>query len=299
MRNKGFIFILLSACGYGIMPIFATIAYANGTNVYELLFLRFTIALVLFIIYLQFSGRIKSLIIPRKGLVKLFILGGVFFALTSITIYKALYYLSPSLAEIAYFTYPAVVVFMSSLIYKEKLDFKKILSIVIMFSGVILTVNSQAVSFNWKGLLYALSCSFVYSLYVIYIKDDEVQNIDTYVVSFYIMLFGDVTFLTCGIFTSSLHFNITTEGYAAIGIIAVFSTIIGLGAFNIGSQYLTSSEIAITASFEPVVTIIADIFILKNAAQFKVITGACLILLSIALLSFKRRVFVGDQNLTG
>ena len=48
---KGAIILLLSAFGFGLLPIFALFAYKANINVTTLLFLRFSFGALLFFVY--------------------------------------------------------------------------------------------------------------------------------------------------------------------------------------------------------------------------------------------------------
>lgn len=288
MKNRGILLILLSAFGYGLMPVFTRIALNNNTNIYEILFIRFTIAITLFIIYLGVTRKIKMLILSRKIMWKLMILGGILFGFTSITLYGAVYYLTPSMAEILYFTYPGVVMLFSLIIYKEKLTKRKIFSLLLLLIGVVLIINMKGVKINIIGVILALSCSVIYSSYIIYIKDKDIQSVDGLIVSFYVMFYANITFIIFGLIMHSFSFRLTLCGYGAIFGIVIFSTLIGLIAFILGSKYLESSEIAVVATFEPVVTVIADALILNQKIGLRMGIGIALILTSILILSIRK-----------
>jgi drug/metabolite transporter (DMT)-like permease len=285
MKNKGVLLILLSAFGYGLMPIFTRIALNNNASIYEILFTRFTISTVLFLFYLGIKGKLGMLAVPKKTMYKLILLGGILFGFTSITLYSAVYYLTPSMAEILYFTYPGVVMVISIILYKEKINKKKVSSLLLLFIGVVLIINMKGIKVNAIGVFLALSCSLIYSCYIIYIKNKDIQSIDCLIVSFYVMLYANLTFVIFGLLTNSFNFKITFLGYSAIFAIAIFSTLIGLTAFIFGSKYLESSEIAVIATFEPVVTVAADALILHQKIGFRMGIGIIMILMSILILS--------------
>ncbi|MGL4820457.1 MAG: EamA family transporter, partial [Bacilli bacterium] len=48
---KGIIFAILSSVAYGVMPIFAKIAYANGSNPTSAIMFRFYFAVILLLCY--------------------------------------------------------------------------------------------------------------------------------------------------------------------------------------------------------------------------------------------------------
>jgi drug/metabolite transporter (DMT)-like permease len=290
MKNRGIVLIICSAIGYGLLPVFTRIAYNNNTNLYEMLFLRFTVAIILFSIYLLISGKAKELRVTRSVIFRCALLGGVLFAFTSFTVFGAVLYLPPSMAEILYFTYPAVVMIFSIVLYKESLNTKKVICLVMILVGIMLIVNVKGMKISFIGVILALSSSLIYSIYVLYIKNAEIQRTDGLIVSFYVMIFADFTYFIFGIFGGSFHFRLTFLGYIVIAAMAIFSTLVSLITFVYGSKYLKASEIAIVATLEPVITLIADALILKQRISFKMLSGIILILASIFILSLKNRI---------
>ena len=290
MKNRGILFIICSAIGYGLLPVFTRIAFNNNTNLYEMLFLRFTVAIILFSIYLLLSGKVKGLKVAKGVILRCALLGGVLFAFTSFTVFGAILYLPPSMAEILYFTYPVVVMIFSIALFKESINTKKVLCLIMILVGIMLIVNVKGMKISIFGVVLALSSSLIYSVYVLYIKNDEIQGTDGLIVSFYVMIFADCTYFIFGMFGGSFHFRLTPLGYIVIAAMAIFSTLISLITFVYGSKYLKASEIAIVGTLEPVITVIADALILKQRISLKMLSGIILILASILILFFKEGI---------
>jgi len=87
---KGAAFVLLSAFLFGLIPILALFVYKSRVSVMSLHFVRFTIASVAlcFLLYMQ-RGK-AALQVGKRNLLKLFVLGGIMFTLTSLATSQAL-----------------------------------------------------------------------------------------------------------------------------------------------------------------------------------------------------------------
>lgn len=74
---RGVSLVLLSAAGFGLMPIFAVYAYDGGANVPTLLFVRFFSTTVFLFAYLFFFKRdvLQKLTISFKQIASLFFAG--------------------------------------------------------------------------------------------------------------------------------------------------------------------------------------------------------------------------------
>jgi len=86
-RWRGSILVLVSAVSFGLMPIFARLAYGSGVGVQALLFIRFVLAFLLMGIFLILTGRVS--IPSRNHLLVLLALGGIGYFLQSTLISRA------------------------------------------------------------------------------------------------------------------------------------------------------------------------------------------------------------------
>lgn len=83
----GILLVAISAASFGLMPIFAKIAYTAGTSTYTLLFLRFLVATVFMFLLLFF----KKIQLPsRKEMLIFFLLGAVGYVGQSFCFFTAL-----------------------------------------------------------------------------------------------------------------------------------------------------------------------------------------------------------------
>ena len=99
----GVLLIALSAASFGAAPIFARIAYASGADPITVLFLRFSLAAVIMILFM--AGRSHPL--PRgRNLIALSLMGGVGYVAVSFCYFTALTMTSASLVAVLLYLYP-------------------------------------------------------------------------------------------------------------------------------------------------------------------------------------------------
>ena len=105
-RFSGILFIIISAISFGVMPIFARIAYEAKADPLTVLFLRFGIAAVVMFAIL-FASKTP---LPR-GLVllELILLGAIAYVGESLAYFTALTVASPGLVALLLYIYPALV----------------------------------------------------------------------------------------------------------------------------------------------------------------------------------------------
>ena len=95
-QTIGFINGAIAAASYGTNPLFALPLYAGGIGVNSVLFYRYAFAVIIYGIWLKFVKKV-SLKITFKEFVPLFFLG-LFFSLSSLTLFEAFKYIEAGIA---------------------------------------------------------------------------------------------------------------------------------------------------------------------------------------------------------
>ncbi|MGN1254022.1 MAG: EamA family transporter, partial [Prevotella sp.] len=103
LRVKGFAAGILAAVFYGTNPLGTLPLYADGINSGSVLFYRYGISVVTFILWLLLRG--ESLKIKWGHAIKLAILG-VMFSMSSLTLYESFHYMDAGVASTILFSYP-------------------------------------------------------------------------------------------------------------------------------------------------------------------------------------------------
>ncbi|PLR84895.1 EamA family transporter [Bacillus canaveralius] len=280
----GIFLILISATGFGLLPIFALYAYDSGISVATLLFLRFAFAAMILFSYPLIKK--QPLAITKKLLVSLFILGGVLYSLQSTFYFVAVQYIPASLAALILYLYPVFVAVLSFFINKEKLSKPLLVSIIVSLFGMVLILGAPAGNVNYTGLLLALGAAIVYSVYIIFgnLVAIKVQPIIT---SAFTALFASISFLAGGLLTNTLNFQFEMSGWIPIVGIALFSTVIAMFTFFAGMNIIGPTKASILSMAEPVVTIVCstllfgeNMSILQLSGGIIVLTGALFVVLA-------------------
>src|SRR5688572_1272375 len=108
--NRGFLLVLLSAAAYGLQPVLAKLAYAEGVQTLTLLTLRFSIAaLFMWAIWGYRFRRGERADIRRAVLVPLILMGGVGFVGQSFAYFTATSLISASAVALLLYIYPPLV----------------------------------------------------------------------------------------------------------------------------------------------------------------------------------------------
>jgi drug/metabolite transporter (DMT)-like permease len=255
---RGGLLVVVSATGFGLMPIFALYAYAAGLNVPTLLLLRFTLAAIVLLAYLASTGRLRAL--SRRELGALALLGAVLYALQALCYFSAVQYISPALAVLLLYSYPAMVVLLSAALNRALPSVSGLASIGLSLVGMAFVVGSPG-QLNLVGVALAVGAAIVYAVYII-VGDRVSSRVSPLSTSAFVALFASMSFAVTGAATGSLHFDFAPGGWWPVIGVAIVSTVIAIGCFFAGVNAIGPTRASILSMVEPVVSIAAAALLL-------------------------------------
>lgn len=271
-RIGGVLLISISAASFGLMPIFAKIAYSAGTSTYSLLFLRFLVAAA-FMFLLLF---IKKLNLPsKKEMLTFLLLGAVGYVGQSFCYFTALNYASSNVVSLLLYTYPALVMIGSTIFLKEKITVQKVISLCLALIGAFVIIGAEFHA-NPTGIVLSVLSAVFYSVYIL-ISSQVVKAGTGIQSSAFIMLGAAVVY---GIMNLFLGFTPPTQinGLVAVAMIALISTVLAFWSFFTGMEKTGPSTAALVSTLEPVVTVLSSVIILSEKITVNIIAGGCLVL---------------------
>lgn len=290
--SKGAFYAIISAIGYGIMPIFTVKAYHYGVSVYTLLFLRFIISSVIFFAFLLFK-RI-NMNIGKKDLKNLFLLGGILFTLLSILHFESIKYIPSSMAVLFLYTFPMLVCVISFFVYKEKISLASLLSLLISFISMVYLLGVSLNKINTIGVLLSLLAALVYAFYMI-IGKKVADNNSPMVTSAFSTLFGAIGVLTLGILNRNISWNFDSTSWIYIILIVFLSTVFAEIAFFKSLELLSPSNVSIISMVEPLFTSVFALIFLKETLGLSQILGGIFVLIGLTLLVYFQNKSVSNQ----
>lgn len=287
-KINGVIYTVVSSAAFGVMPIFAKIAYNGGANALTVLFLRFFLAALIILPYIVVTK--KDFKINKTQLMHIIFLGIIGYTATTYTLFLAYNYISVGLATTMHFIYPVVVTVLAVILYKEKLYWSKIWALALSVLGIYLLVGGGNATLNFKGVALAIVSGFFYAYYIVGVSHSEINKIDTFVLTFYLASIAALSLFIMGMINGQLDFNIKPYSFLASSGIALVSTVLALTMFLKGIKIIGPSSAAILSTLEPIVSIILGVLILKEELSFTIVIGCVLILLSVIILTLGPRM---------
>lgn len=195
----------------------------------KLIFIAATTSLLLFLILLIFTGKIKLLKqVSRKNILLSALLGFLNPFVYYLVLFKAYSLLPAQVAQPINMVWPIVLVLLSAPLLKQKIGWKSMLALMISFLGVFI-ISTQGSFFNLGksnplGIILGLGSAIIWSFYWIFnVKNNE----DELIKLFLNFLFGTAYLLIYLLLFTDFKFKIDTSFWAGIYI----------GCFEVGISF--------------------------------------------------------------
>lgn len=283
-NTKGILNGIIASTSYGMNPLFGLPLYAIGIGVNSVLFYRYFLAVIIYFIWLKFFKK-ASLKISRQEIIPLFFLG-IFFSLSSLTLFEAFHYIEAGIACTILFIYPVMVAIIMAIFFKEKITKTVIFAILLTSIGIILLYKGKPdTALSIKGILIVLTSALLYALYIVGVKNIKpVKVMNSARLSFYVMLFGLIVYIVNLKFCTTLQMLPNLKAWIlAIGL-ALFPTIISLETTTIAIQLIGSTNTAILGALEPLTAIFFGILFFHEQLTLRISIGIILILFGVFLI---------------
>ena len=273
---RGSLLVTASAAGFGLMPIFARYAYSAGLTVSTLLFLRFVLAATLLFGYLAIRRQLPRRVTARQ-IGALLLLGAVLYALQSLFYFSAVEHISPALAVLLLYLYPAIVLLLTSALSRRRPPLAAVGAILLSLAGMALVLGRPSAALSVVGVLYALGAAVVYATYIV-VGDRTSAGLPPMTTSAFIALFAGTSFLAVGTGTDELRFDFPATAWIPILGVTIVSTVVAIGAFFAGMAVIGPTRASIMSMVEPVVGIGAAWVLLGEAMTPLQVLGGVIVL---------------------
>ena len=291
MKNKALAAVLAAGTFWGFGGLFARSLYAAGFGPLEVAQTRITTGLILVGLYILLFNR-SQFRIKLKDVWCFLGTGIVSLLLFSTCYFSALNYTSLAVAAILLYTAPFFVMLMSLVLFKEKMNGKKVMALLLAFTGCVLVSGVGGdENVSWIGILLGLGSGFFYALYSIFGRYAINRGYGAWTMTFY-------TFLFCSIGCAFL------SDWQVIGSVMAADSanilwVLGLGfvtaflpyvLYSTGLEHMESSKASILASVEPVVSALFGVFVFHETMSLWGVLGIAMVLGAIVVLNVKKKV---------
>ncbi len=295
---KGYIFVILSAVIFGLMPLMAKFIYAEGVNPITLVFLRNIISVpVLALLALWTEGAIK---IEAKALPKISFIAIMGCCITPLLLFSSYNHIPSGTATVFHFIYPAVVILGEFIVLKNKIKYGHIISVILCVIGIALFYNPSN-KINPEGSFYALLSGITYATYVVSLSAFKYKKMSVFTFSFFTASICSLVMLVVCIVTKQLALPHTVSGWLLTILFAVSLNVGAVVLFQRGTFLIGGSRASVLSTFEPITSILAGAVIFKESLSVFTVFGTVLVITAgvlIALCDIQSSK-TGKQNSTG
>jgi drug/metabolite transporter (DMT)-like permease len=284
-QATGLLLVLYSALGFGLLPIFALLAYRGGIDVITLLAVRFVLSALVLLPLLLARGR--GALAPLAGALPGLAGLGVCYTLQSGFYFSAVRYISASLASILLYSYPAFVCLLAFLVEREKLAGRTLAALAVSLAGVVLVLGSSLGTARPAGVLLALGASVVYSAYIT-LANRVLRRVEPLSALAVVTLVTSLLYVVVGLAAGRLRFAFAPSTWLPIGLMITVSTLLAIPAFFRGIEILGSSKASIVSMTEPLFTIGISVLLFGDRLGWQQILGGVLVLGGTALVTTLR-----------
>ncbi|MBE6651578.1 MAG: EamA family transporter [Ruminococcaceae bacterium] len=263
-----YIFVLLLFGSNGIIA-----SYIDLSS-YEIVFMRTMIgSLSLFVFFLLGRGKF-TFTFHKKDFVFISV-SGIAMGTGWMLLYEAYTQIGVSVSSLCYYSGPIIVMLLSSLIFKEKLTFVKIIAFASVLVGMLLVNGCERAVTSSFGLLCGLSSAVMYAIMVIFSrKATSVTGLEKSALQLF------MAFVTVAAFVGAKEgfmIEISAESILPIIILGLLNTGIGCYLYFSSIEKLPVLTVAICGYLEPLSAVLLSVIFIGETLLPLQIVGIFLI----------------------
>lgn len=274
----GMVLVAFGAIGFGLMPLFARTAYADGLSALSLLSWRFGFA---FLCLLPFLPRMLA---ARQDML-VAVLAGAGYMGINLFYFLALQRLTVALTVLILFTYPLFTILIGWLGFRERLTWPNALAaaLVLLAAILILAPAGFGDQVDMLGIGMAFVPPAAYALFV-HIAAKRLSRVVIPVRLGGVFLGGLIAMLVLGLLIDGgIAVPASMAGWGATVALALVSTVFALGLLLYGAPLAGAERTAVAGASELVTALIVGVLAYNEALSGTMLAGAVLIMAAILL----------------
>lgn len=277
--------IVISATGFGAIPILTSLATRSGASLLNALSWRYLLGTAMLALL---AGSVASLRAPVRRLLPVLVLAGGAQAFIAFVSLSALDYIPAAPLSFLFYTYPAWVAVIAAARGSERLTPTRVLALVLSLTGIAIMVGTPSMGvLHPVGVALALISAFAYAMYIPLIGYYQEQLSES-IAAVYSALGAGVILIVLDYFTNRATVALHREAWLAIGALALWSTAIAFTAFLRGLRVLGPVRTAIVSTIEPFWTALLGAWVLRQRLTPAIMGGGVLIAAAVVLLQVRR-----------
>lgn len=293
--TTGYLLVLCAGILWGSIGFFVRKLNGLGVDTELTAFMRIFCAWIILIpllLGMSMKSERNYFKISKKGLLQCFIMGLVTQAFFNLSYSGCINSVGVAMGSVLLYTAPIFVSILSRLLFKEEINARKGISLVINLLGCFIMVTGGDLSVlkvSGIGILLGIGAGFFYAMVTILGKFTS-DEVDPFTMVFYNFLFGWISLALISnpipkiAAVSDLHFWLLAFGYGLIPTVGSY-----LFYMNGISHDVELSRVPIIASVEPIIATIIGLLVFGENITLVNALGLIIVLFSIVLMNSGRK----------
>jgi len=282
----GMLLVGIGAIGFGVMPLFARTAFADGLTPLSLMVWRFGIAVACCLPLLPHLLRRDG---SQRSDLRFAVMAGASYIGSMVFYFVALQYLSVALTVLILFTYPLFTILVGWLGFREKLTLRNaIAALLVLLAASLILLPSLAgqTMLNDQQKLAVLLAFIPPAAFAVFVhvaaKRMGRMTIPTRLGG---VFFGGLLIMLTATFAveGSVILPASPIAWAACAALAIFSTFGSIGLMMVGAPMAGAERSAIAGASELITSLLVGLLAFNEALSWNILLGAGLILLAILI----------------
>ena len=288
-RIKGILYAAVSSSTFGLAPFFSLTLLLAGFSAFEVLSYRWGVATIALTLFGWCSG--CSFRLEKKDFLVVLLLS-LLRAVTSFSLLIAYQNIATGVASTIHFMYPLAVSLVMMYFFQEKKSLWVMFAVFMSLLGAALLSSRELEAKNGDtivGLVAACVSVFSYAGYIVGVRMTRAVQINSTVLTCYVMGLGTVLYFIGALTTSGLR--LVADGYTWLIILGLalpataISNITLVRAIKYAGPTLTS----ILGAMEPLTAVVIGVFVFKELFTLNSAIGIILILLAESVVIFRKQ----------
>ena len=295
-RIKGILYAAVSSSTFGLAPFFSLTLLLAGFSAFEVLSYRWGVATIALTLFGWCSG--CSFRLEKKDFLVVLLLS-LLRAVTSFSLLIAYQNIATGVASTIHFMYPLAVSLVMMYFFQEKKSLWVMFAVFMSLLGAALLSSRELEAKNGDtivGLVAACVSVFSYAGYIVGVRMTRAVQINSTVLTCYVMGLGTVLYFIGALTTSGLR--LVADGYTWLIILGLalpataISNITLVRAIKYAGPTLTS----ILGAMEPLTAVVIGVFVFKELFTLNSAIGIILILLAVSVVILAHPIIIGGMH---
>jgi drug/metabolite transporter (DMT)-like permease len=285
--------VMLGAIGFGSKAVIVKLMYRYGVDTISTLTLRMLFSIPFFFLVIVYNyKKVPLSAFSKKDKLLIPIMGFVGYYGSSLFDFLGLQYISAGLERLILFIYPTIVVMLTAILFKKKINKTQVYALIMTYMGIALALFTD---FSFGGSNFVLGASLIFTsaiTYSVYLIGSGriIPRIGSILYTSYVMLVATICVLIHYLITNRNGlWDFPKEVYELNIWMAIVATVVPAFLTAEGIRLIGSDNMAIVGTVGPISTILMANLFLGEAIEFWQVIGTLFVLAGVLLIGLQKK----------